>query len=60
MKGYVAKKGLQFYAVIYEGRDPLTGRERRRWHPAGTDERHVNSLVRSPHPRQMIAHDGAA
>ncbi|MCE7884770.1 MAG: hypothetical protein DYH08_13090, partial [Actinobacteria bacterium ATB1] len=23
--------------MIYEGRDPVTGKERRRWHPAGTD-----------------------
>ena len=37
MKGYVARKGDRYYAVIYEGLDPLTGRERRRWHPAGTD-----------------------
>ena len=37
MKGYVAKKGNQFYAVIYEGLDPVTGREKRTWHPAGPD-----------------------
>lgn len=37
MQGYVARKGDRFYAVIYEGIDPITGRERRRWHPAGTD-----------------------
>lgn len=37
MKGYIAQKGDRFYAVIYEGTDPITGRERRRWHPAGTD-----------------------
>lgn len=36
MKGYVARKGDRWYAVIYEGLDPVTGRERRRWHPAGT------------------------
>lgn len=36
MNGYVARKGSRYYAVIYEGRDPITGRERRRWHPAGT------------------------
>jgi integrase len=35
VKGYVVRKGSRFYAVIYEGVDPLTGRERRRWHPAG-------------------------
>jgi hypothetical protein len=38
MQGYVARKGERFYAVIYEGIDPLTGRERRRWYPAGTDQ----------------------
>ena len=28
MKGYVARKGNRWYAVIYEGTDPITGRER--------------------------------
>lgn len=37
MKGYVTKKGDRWYAVIYEGLDPVTGRERRRWHAAGTN-----------------------
>ena len=37
MRGYVVEKGGRFYAVIYEGRDPITGRERRSWHPARTD-----------------------
>lgn len=37
MKGYVARKGDRWYAVIYEGIDPVTGRERRSWHPAGTE-----------------------
>ena len=37
MRGYVAKRRDRFYAVIYEGIDPITGRERRSWHPAGTD-----------------------
>ena len=37
MKGYVAQKGDRYYAVVYEGLDPITGRERRRWHPAGSD-----------------------
>ena len=30
MQDYVARKGHRYYAVIYEGIDPLTGRERRR------------------------------
>ena len=37
MKGYVKKRGDRYYAVIYEGRDPVTGKEHRSWHPAGTD-----------------------
>lgn len=37
MKGYVARKGNRWYAVVYEGIDPTTGRERRKWHPAGTE-----------------------
>ena len=37
MQGYVARKGDRYYAVIYEGLDPVTGKERRSWHPAGTD-----------------------
>jgi len=44
MKGYVVRKGNQHYAVIYEGLDPLTGRERRRWHPPA---RIVTSLSNS-------------
>ncbi|HVM08193.1 MAG TPA: site-specific integrase [Acidimicrobiales bacterium] len=50
MRGYVVKKGKQYYAVIYEGIDPGTGRERRRWVPGGPRrsdaERLVTDLVR--------------
>ena len=45
MKGYIAKKGDRFYAVVYEGRDPITGREQRRWHPAGNDEEAARALA---------------
>ena len=45
MQGYVARKGNRYYAVIYEGIDPLTGRERRRWHPAGTDRAVAETLA---------------
>lgn len=45
MRGYIARKGDRYYAVIYEGLDPLTGRERRRWHPAGTDEALARQLA---------------
>ena len=29
---YVTEKRGVFYAVIYEGRNPVSGRESRRWH----------------------------
>jgi hypothetical protein len=45
MKGYVARKGNRYYAVIYEGTDPLTGRDRRRWYPAGTDKDAAEALT---------------
>ncbi len=45
MKGYVKKRGDRYYAVIYEGRDPVTGKERRSWHPAGTDRADAERLA---------------
>jgi integrase len=59
MKGYVARQGDRWYAVIYEGLDPVTGRERRTWHPAGTvradAERLASRLARERNGRN----DGA-
>jgi hypothetical protein len=46
MKGYVARKGDRWYAVIYEGLDPVTGREQRSWHPARTDRAEAEALAR--------------
>jgi hypothetical protein len=45
MNGYVAQRRSRFYAVIYEGRDPVTGKELRRWHPAGTDRAEAERLA---------------
>jgi hypothetical protein len=45
MKGYVARKGVRWYAVVYEGLDPVTGRKRRSWHPAGTDRADAERLA---------------
>jgi hypothetical protein len=45
MKGYVARKGDRWYAVIYERLDPVTGKELRRWHPAGTCRRDAERLA---------------
>ena len=46
MKGYVTQKGDRWYVVIYDGLDPVTGRERRRWHPAGVDRAEAERLAR--------------
>lgn len=46
MKGYVAKKRNRYYAVIYEGLDPITGKEQRRWHPAGTNKAAATKLAK--------------
>lgn len=45
MKGYVRQRGDRYYAVIYQGRDPVTGKERRTWHPAGTDRADAERLA---------------
>ena len=45
MRGYTAKKGNRYYAVIYEGVDPATGKERRRWYAAGPRKADADKLV---------------
>lgn len=47
MRGYVARKGDRWYAIVYEGLDPVTGKERRRWHPAGTSREDAERLAAS-------------
>lgn len=46
MKGYVAKKGERFYAFIYQGLDPITGKEIRKWHAAGACRSEAEKLAR--------------
>jgi integrase len=40
---YIVQRNHRFYVVAYNGHDPITGRERRRWHPAGTD--HADAIA---------------
>lgn len=42
--GYVVHRHHRWYAVGYEGLDPLTGKDRRRWHRA-TDENDARRLA---------------
>lgn len=41
---YIVQRSNRFYVVAYDGVDPLTGKERRRWHPVGHD-RHDAELA---------------
>jgi integrase len=43
---YIVQRNHRFYVVAYNGHDPITGRERRRWHPAGTDRTDAIALQR--------------
>jgi integrase len=45
MRGYTVKKGKQYYAVLYEGIDPATGKERRRWIPGGPKRGDAEKLL---------------
>ena len=53
MRGHIAKKGNSYYAVIYEGINPATGKPRHRWHRAGATkkeaERVLTDLVKRHH-----------
>lgn len=46
MNGYIAQRRDRFYVIIYEGRNPVTGKEQRRWHPAGTDRADAERIVK--------------
>ena len=42
---YIVQRQDRFYVVAYDGLDPLTGRERRRWHPVGHDREEAEHLA---------------
>lgn len=42
---YIVQRQDRFYVVAYDGLDPLTGKERRRWHPAGHDRGDADALA---------------
>lgn len=54
--GYVVNKRDRWHAVGYEGMDPVTGRDQRRWHPAA-DEVSARLMAESlPAARSGAAH----
>ncbi len=42
---YIVQRQDRFYVVAYVGLNPLTGRERRRWHPVGHDRDEAEQLA---------------
>jgi hypothetical protein len=42
---YIVQRQDRFYVVDYDGLDPLTGKERRRWHPAGHDRADAEAVA---------------
>lgn len=45
MRGHIAKKGNRYYAVVYEGIDPATGKPRHRWHAAGETRKGAEKVL---------------
>lgn len=42
---YIVQRHDRFYVVAYDGLDPLTGKERRRWHTVGHDRGEADALA---------------
>ena len=42
---YIVQRRERFYVVAYDGLDPLTGRERRRWCPVGNDRSEAEAIA---------------
>ena len=44
---YIISRNNRFYVVAYDGVDPATGRERRRWHAAGASRADAEAIASS-------------
>jgi integrase len=42
---YIIERNDHFYVVAYDGNDPRTGKERRRWHPAGRSRADAEAIA---------------
>ena len=45
---YITTRNNRFYVVTYDGVDPATGKERRRWHAAGRSRADAEAIANSP------------
>jgi hypothetical protein len=43
---YIVQRQDRCYVVAYDGTHPLTGKERRRWHPVGHDRNEAEAIAR--------------
>jgi integrase len=51
---YITSRNNRFYVVAYDGIDPATGRERRRWHPAGRSLADAEAIASSLNERPAM------
>ncbi len=58
--GYVVERDGRFYAVLYDGIDPITGRERRRWHAAGSSRADAERIAATIERERRVAKDAGA
>ena len=61
MRGHIVKRGKRYYAVVYEGTDPATGKRIRRWYAGGDTrkgaEKLLGELVKRSHDGDYRAPD---
>jgi integrase len=50
---YLVQRNDRFYVVAYDGLDPLTGKERRRWHPIGIDRKEAEEVAARLHSERV-------
>jgi hypothetical protein len=41
---YIVQRNQNYYVIADIGHDPITGAERRRWHPAGNERADVEKI----------------
>jgi hypothetical protein len=45
MRRHIVKRRSRYYAVVYEGVDPASGKERHRWYPAGETRKGAEKIL---------------
>jgi hypothetical protein len=60
MRGHIRKRGKQSYSIVVDiGRDPMTGRRRHKWIPAGRTRRDADRKLAEA-PEQPSDNEGLA